>query len=219
MGFENSENNMWPFTKQAFVWGIGCSGMRTANLLAGFSIPCLVLRSEVEKTGQGPEGEGVDPQGLVRVVRGEEILRIVGCFGQFRIRIRKRNGGLSEHEAGVVFVVREEASQEMKKIGISLPNEYSLCVDELEALASSEGGSDVPDSLGVWLDPAEGLADRAMAERALRAVLSLQARGKPKCFVLARHVPLWGLEGQSLYDDLREQGVRFLRIGTYAPNM
>ena len=65
-----------------------------------------------------------------------------------------------------------------------------LTTDALEALASSGAGNGVPDSLGIWLDPAEGLPDRVQTERALRALLRLKTNGKPDCFVLSRHVPL-----------------------------
>ena len=217
---EKAETTMsaWPFAKKAFVWAIGPSGMAVADVLAGFSIPVIVFQSGNEETGE-PGGEAAEADGLVSVVRGEEILKIDGHFGQFRIRVRKKDGSVTEWEAGLVLIVRGNQSPETKGNGISLPETNILTTDALEALASSGGGNGVPDSLGVWLDPGEGLPDRVPAERALRAVLRMKTNGKPDCFVLARHVPLWGLEGQSLYDDLREKGVRFLRLGAERPSL
>lgn len=208
----------WPFTKKAFVWAVGPSGMAVADMLAGFSIPVIVFQSGNGEAG-APGGQAADTEGLVSVVRGEEILRIEGHFGQFRIRVREKDGGVTEWEAGLVLILRGNRSPETKGNGISLPETNVLTIDALEALASSGGGNGVPESLGVWLDPGEGLPDRALSERALRAVLRMKTNGKPDCFVLARHVPLWGLEGQSLYDDLREKGVRFLRLGAERPGL
>jgi coenzyme F420-reducing hydrogenase delta subunit/Pyruvate/2-oxoacid:ferredoxin oxidoreductase delta subunit len=208
----------WPFTKKAFVWAIGPYGMGVADMLAGFSIPVIVFQS-----GNGEAGDrGGEPAcagGLVSLVRGEEILKIEGHFGQFRIRGREKDGGVTEWEAGFVLIVRENRSPETKGNWISLPETNVLTTDELEALASSRESNGVPDSLGVWLDPNEGLPDRALAERALRAVLRMKTHGNPDCFVLSRHVPLWGLEGQALYDELRDKGVRFLRLGAERPTL
>ncbi|MGW8321172.1 MAG: hydrogenase iron-sulfur subunit [Thermodesulfobacteriota bacterium] len=208
----------WPFTKKAFVWAIGPSGMAVAEILAGFSIPVIVFQSGIGEAGD-PGGEPAYAGGLVSVVRGEEILKVEGHFGQFRIRGRERDGGVTEWEAGCVLIVREDRSPETKGNGISLPETNVLTIDELEALASSRESNGVPDSLGVWLDPGEGLPDRVLAERTLRAVLRMKTLGSPDCFVLSRHVPLWGLEGQALYDDLRDKGVRFLRLGAERPNL
>jgi coenzyme F420-reducing hydrogenase delta subunit/Pyruvate/2-oxoacid:ferredoxin oxidoreductase delta subunit len=206
----------WPVTKKAFVWAVGPYGMGVADMLAGFSIPVIVFQS-----GNGEAGDrGGEPAcagGLVSLVRGEEILKIEGHFGQFRIRGREKDGGVTEWEAGFVLIVRENRSPETKGNWISLPETNVLTTDELEALASSRESNGVPDSLGVWLDPNEGLPDRALAERALRAVLRMKTHGNPDCFVLSRHVPLWGLEGQALYDELRDKGVRFLRLGVERP--
>ena len=217
---ENGETTMsaWPFAKKAFVWAIGPSGMAVADVLAGFSIPVILFQSGNEETGD-PGVEAPEADGLVSVVRGEEILKIEGHFGQFRIRVREKGGSVTQCEAGLVLIVRGNQSPETRGNGISLPETNILTTDALEALASSGGGKGVPDSLGVWLDPGEGLPDRVPAERALRAVLRMKTNGKPDCFVLARHVPLWGLEGQSLYDDLREKGVRFLRLGAERPSL
>ena len=217
---ENGGTTMsaWPFRKKAFVWAIGPSGMAVADVLAGFSIPVILFQSGNEEAGD-PGVEATEADGLVSVVRGEEILKMEGHFGQFRIRVREKGGRVTQCEAGFVLIVRGNQSPEKKGNGISLPEANILTTDELEALASSVGGNGVPDSLGVWLDPGEGLPDRALAERSLRAVLRMKTNGKPDCFVLSRHVPLWGLEGQSLYDDLRGKGVRFLRPGAERPSL
>jgi coenzyme F420-reducing hydrogenase delta subunit/Pyruvate/2-oxoacid:ferredoxin oxidoreductase delta subunit len=209
---------LWPFTKRAFVWAAGASGTAVADILAGFSIPVDLFQPGSLEAGatpvEVPEGEG-----LIRPVRGEEVLRIEGHFGQFHIWVREQEGGVTLHEAGVVLITRANASPDMRVDDGSLPGKNALSIDELEAMASSDEGNGVPDSLGIWLDPEEGLPDRVMAQRALRALHRLKANGKPDCFVLARHVPLWGLEGQSLYDDLREKGVRFLRPGADKPSL
>ena len=148
----------WPFTKKAFVWAIGASGMAVADMLAGFSIPVIVFQSGKGEAGD-PGGEAADTEGLVSVVRGEEILKIEGHFGQFRIRVRRKGekgekgGGVTEWEAGLVLIVRGNQSPETKGNGISLPEMNILTTDALEALASSGAGNGVPDSLGIWLDP------------------------------------------------------------------
>ncbi len=209
-----AENNTWPFENRAFVWAVTCSGMHVARILAGFSIPAVVFQSESGKTDGSGEEEG--GRGVTRV-RGKEVLRVEGHFGQFRIRISEQDGGVTECEAGFVLVVEENPEREDRGTKVSLPESNLLTTEGLEALASSEGDKGVPDSLGVWLDPAEGLPDRVPAERALRALLKVKRTGGPDCYVLARHVPLWGLEGQALYDDLREKGVRFLRLGSERP--
>jgi coenzyme F420-reducing hydrogenase delta subunit/Pyruvate/2-oxoacid:ferredoxin oxidoreductase delta subunit len=210
---------LWPFTKQAFVWAIGCSGRRVAELLAGFSIPVALFSSgsngRVEDRGE----ETAETRTRVSVVPGEEVLRVDGHFGQFRIRIREKGGRETEWEAGIVLVVREHAFPDTGGTEPSLPEENYVATEQLESLASSVGGNGFPGSLGVWFDPVEGWPDRVLAERTLRALLRLKTNGKPDCTVLSRHVPLWGLEGQSLYDDLREEGVRFLRLGTERPQV
>ena len=209
----------WPFTRRAFVWAMGpSSGRRVADILAGFSIPVVLFQpgadpEDVDEAG----GNGV--RGLLRKVRGEEILRIEGHFGQFRIRIRQQDGAVAVCEAGFLLIHREAPSLEKGSRGVPVPETNTLTLEALEALASSEGSEGIPDSIGVWLDPCEGLPDRVSAERAFRALLGLKAKGNPECIVLCRHVPLWGLNGQQLYDDLREKGVRFLRLGAERPNL
>lgn len=210
---------VWPFTKQAFVWAIGCSGRRVADLLAGFSIPVVLFSSGSDKRVEDQGEQTAEALTRVSVVVGEEVLRVDGHFGQFRIWIRKEGGGVIEWEAGVVLVVQEQVFSETRGTAVSLPEGILLVPEELEALASSEEDNGLPDSVGVWLDPVEGWPDRVVAERTLRALLGLKTKGKSDCTVLSRHVPLWGLEGQSLYDDLRERGVRFLRLGAERPKV
>lgn len=186
-----------------------------AELLAGFSIPVTVFQPGAE----AGEDRDAERGSLVSVVRGKEVLRIDGHFGRFRIRIRTEEGGVTACEAGFVLIAGENASTGPRGMGIPLPDENVLGVEELEALASAEESEGDPDALGVWLDPLEGWPDRATAQRVLRALLRLKANGRPECYVLARHVPLWGMEGQSLYDALREKGVRFLRPGAGRPEL
>ena len=47
----------WPFTKKAFVWAIGASGMAVADILAGFSIPVIVFQSGNGEAGTREAGQ------------------------------------------------------------------------------------------------------------------------------------------------------------------
>ena len=122
---------LWPFRKQAFVWAMGCSGRRVADLLAGFSIPVALFSSgsggRVEDRGE----ETAETRTRVSVVPGEEVLRVDGHFGQFRIRIREKGGGVTECEAGVVLVVREHAFPDTRGTEISLPQENCMATEKL----------------------------------------------------------------------------------------
>lgn len=203
--------NKWPFAKEAFVWAMGSSGSRVSERLAALSIPVVLFQGG---NGKAADFGGVvtEAVGLVRVAQGEEILGIEGHLGQFQVRIRQESGGVTEYEAGFVLVCREKPFSVAQGSGVALPEVNTLTIDELEALAASERSEATPESIALWLDPVEGLPDRVLAERALRALLCLKNNGKPDCYVLCRNVPLWGLDGQSLYDDLRDKGVRFLRL-------
>jgi ferredoxin len=211
------EGKRWPFTKQAFVWANGPSGLRVAEVLAGLSIPVTVFQHGAGT--EDPPAEA-DARGFVRRIRGEGILGLDGHFGHFRIRVRQKEGPVTVCEAGLVIICQENGPPAQRTVPISLPQANTLTIEELETLASSGKGGEMPNSIGVWLDPVEGWPDRALAGRALRALLTLKNHDEgPECCVLFRHVPLWGLGGQSLYDALRGKGVRFLRLGGQSPDL
>lgn len=88
-----------------------------------------------------------------------------------------------------------------------------LTLAELEALAQSPEQDGAALSLAVWLDPGEGFPDRTLSQRVFRALSVLARRKACALVVLCRHVPLYGMEGQEIYDDLRKAGVRFFRAG------
>jgi coenzyme F420-reducing hydrogenase delta subunit/Pyruvate/2-oxoacid:ferredoxin oxidoreductase delta subunit len=209
------DGKRWPFTKRAFVWGIGPSGARVAEVLAGLSIPVTLFQPGTE----GGDPAAAEAQGLVRRIRGEGILGLDGHFGQFRIRVRRDKGAVTVCEAGLVIICQENGPAAQRAVRLSLPEAYTLSIEELETLACSGKGEEEPNAIGVWLDPVEGWPDRALAERALRALLQRNSEEGPACCVLFRHVPLWGLGGQSLYDALRGKGVRFLRLGAQSPDL
>ena len=223
MGSEEKGTTMtkaWPFTKRAFVWAIApSSGRAVADILAGASIPVLLFRSGAAPAQDDAGAEGGESRGLVREVGGEEILGIDGHVGRFRIRVRRKDGAVAVWEAGLVLIHRDAPPSRRDLYGVAVPEANILTLEALEALALSEGSEGVPDSIGVWLDPSEGLPDRVAAERAFRALLGLMHKGNPECTVLCRHVPLWGPGGQQLYDELREKCVRFLRLGEEKPNL
>jgi coenzyme F420-reducing hydrogenase delta subunit/NAD-dependent dihydropyrimidine dehydrogenase PreA subunit len=212
-----AKSNAWPFVQRAFVWAIGSSGLPVADLLAGWSIPVVLFQNGAEAS-EGKEETGSEAQGLIEVLRGGRVLGIDGHFGSFRVRVRGQDGRVTHCEAGFVVIYGDVSSQDRNMCSASVPEANSLTIEELEALASSGGSEGIPKSVGVWLDPREGWPDRVAAERALRALLSLRTEGDVDCYVMARHIPLWGLDGQSLYDALRENGVRFLRLGEERPD-
>jgi len=186
-----------PFLKEVFVWGEGTTAHRIAEGLCSRSISVTLFVEDKD-----PDKEAIDTgsseKGAVKRVQGKGVLRIDGHIGHFRILIEQEGGGVRACEAGCVLI---DGACPPGTPDLSLPDASVLSLEELEALAGKGVDRDAPDAVGLWLDPQEGIPDRALTNRAFRAVRSLCGEDKVRFYILFRHIPLWGMEGQSLYDD------------------
>ena len=205
-----------PFTRKAFVWSVGEGGLRVARLLAERAFPVLFLDERSDGAGAG---EGVDPPHGVTLVRGRRLVRVEGHVGRFRLHVEGEEGATEVWEAGCL-VLHASDDGAASGTGRRFPPEVPLLtVEELEALVGGGTDAAVPAGLALWLDPEGGAPDRARAQRAMRAARSLRADRGAELYVLMQHVTLWGLDGQSLYDALRDEGARFFRVGRQRPEV
>ncbi len=207
-----------PFTKRVFIWAENVSGLKMADILTKKSIPVTLFDSGFNNISDST-GEISDDKSRTEMIHGQEVLRINGHFGQYQIQIKKADGSVKTCEAGSIFIHGSAFGE--NTADLSVPEKLLLSLEELEELARPKGKNEYPDSLGLCLDPWEGLPDRVQAERAFQALLKLCKKRKKKgvYYILFRHLPLWGLNGQALYDDLRQAGIRFFRFGQARPQI
>jgi len=207
------------FWRRALLWGSGSSADRIVGVLQTAGISVTVVTTGAHPEGGTGEIEAEPPGAAAAVthIPGGRILRIDGHVGQFRILVEDGKRTARHVEAGFILVDGPSAHSQDTGRSVRVPAEHLLTLTELEALAASPGPAGLPGAIAIWLDPREGIPDRVLATRAFRAARQLAGKGVHPVYVLHRHVPLYGLDGQEMYDDLRKAGVRFFRLDAEPP--
>ena len=207
------------FLRRAFVWGSGSCADRIVGVLREEAVPVTVVTTLAHPEGGAGDTQAEPPGAAAAVthIPDGRVLQIDGHVGQFRIQVRDGEGSACNLEAGFILVDGSSPAGWDAGLPIAVPSENLLTLTGFEALASSCERAEMPGSIAIWLDPREGVPDRVLATRSFRAALQLAGKGVHPIYVLHRHVPLDGLDGQELYDDLRKAGVRFFRLDTEPP--
>lgn len=199
-----------PVKKLVFLLGGSTAAAQLALRLAAQGIPVVMT------TGGNPAG--LRPAENLEILEDAELVAVSGSFGQMAVRVSDASGKESLYEAGAVVVAFPAADSDGAASGLPL-GDASLALEDLEKLASPETSAPGPASLGIWLDPAEGLADAGFSRRAFQAALKVCSRGAAEVSIFFRHVPLLGHDGQALYDELRQKGAKFFRLAGRSPEI
>ncbi|MEW6443794.1 MAG: hydrogenase iron-sulfur subunit [bacterium] len=217
------------FVKRALFWGAASSAVRVAGVLGKLDIPLTAVTADRAGAGDGAgaaaDGAGAAGAPAVTWVAGARVRRVDGHVGRFQVHVEDEAGAGRELEAGWILVegaapaARSPHADGDPPAGLSAAHLLQLQGLEELAGAGAAAAAQMPASIALWLDPGEGWPDRTLAARAFRAALALAEReGGPALYVLHRHVPLPRLEGQEIYDRLRNAGVRFFRLGPVPPS-
>ena len=142
----------------------------------------------------------------VEVIDRAELSALTGCLGAYRLLLHTPRGARTEMVGALVVAV--DAQTEPLEDLAGLPA-GELVLSLRDYVQACRRGEKVADKVCIWLDR-DGL-DRSCAGRAaLEAARQHAARGGQPT-LLCRQIPVYGRDGQLLYDQARQAGVTIIR--------
>lgn len=150
----------------------------------------------------------------IEVLEGARNLSVDGCVGAYRLVMNLPSGVCSVDAGAVVVAV------DAQTVALAPPAELKNS-DRLLSLreygARLKQGGLGGESVCVWLD--RGGPDRRCAGQAALQFALDHARQGASPTVLFNNAPVYGDQGQMLYDEARAAGVRFIRLSESAPRL
>lgn len=199
-----------PVRKRVLVLGGSAAAEQLAQDLVGQGIPVVI-------TTGGASSELLQAEGLT-ILQDAEPVAVSGSFGQMTVRVSDASGKETLYDAGAIVVALPGSCSTEAPRPVHL-GEARLSLEDLERLALPEAANSLPGSVGLWLEPDGEGADMGLSKRALQAALKIRSRGTTEVSIFFRHIPLPGHDGQALYDELRQRGAKFFRLGGQRPKI
>ncbi len=200
-----------PVNRRIVVLGGNHAAYQTALSLASADLDVLLLKTDT------PEGcffplptalvEAAEKNERITISEKTPLRAINGQLGDFHIVVED-NGKAKGYQAGAVVIAIDARIEDDTKLAVPHETLRSL-------MDSTHNGSAKTDTVGILLD-LQGPERRCAAEATIVAANKHVTNGG-QAYVMFRNMPVFGKNGQKMYDDARAAGVQFLRYDEKTP--
>ncbi len=198
-----------PVQRKVLVIGGTQAAFETSQRLAGSGLQVVMAESKpapcVYPLNQDMVKE-LRSSKNVDIIEDGSIEYVDGAVGDFHVELSTASGRRYLEVGAIVVAVELETFESAKLPGVDSERVLSLRVFGQQL----QDGGGTADSVCILLDRGEN--ERICAAKAAVEFAYKHAKAGGKASIVARHMPVYGTQGQQIYDEARKAGVRFLRV-------